>query len=316
MNLSRKRYHEVKKYIRKKRRRAKRKPMALLIIFILFGAFFIGGILNSKNLVVSTYNISYETLPEAFDGFRIAQLSDLHGRSFSNDQGELIDLVRDQQPDIIVLTGDLLDAHDTELTPCTVLCKGLMAIAPVYWIKGNHFHKMKDPTLAKTLHDKLIAMGVVALDDDVTEIKLEDDSIYICGLDDPQRLYPLNKMTAEYAKKVVRSQVISQLDKVENRMSEDNFRILLTHRPGNADLASERGYALVLAGHTHGGQLCLPGGIEVIGEYTEFFPELKSGYNDINGMPLIITSGLGYSNLKLRLYNPPEIVVTNLKYIK
>lgn len=284
----------------------------MVVILILLAIFITVGMGVSVKLVVQNYTIYYPNLPVNFDGYKIVQLTDLHGRVFGSRQDELISLVSQQQPDIIVLTGDLIDSSDLTYDPAKDLCNGLLGVAPVYWVKGNHFYSA-DQTLTTLMQSDLTAMGVKLLSCSSDILTVEGQSIRIDGMDDPYSVFNTRNMPEEYDKKVVESIIARKVKDMNTGNQYDcPFRMLLTHRPTAAEIYAQYGYSLVFAGHTHGGQICLPFGIEIVGE-GGIFPKYNSGYNDINGMPLIISSGLGYSTVNVRLYNPPEVVVVTLK---
>lgn len=295
-----------------RRRRGRTAIVLAIVIILLAAAFFACGIISSAELVIRQFKLYYDNLPQNFDGYKIVQLTDLHGSVFGEGQRELIERVESCSPDIIVLTGDLMDSGDKEFTPAYDLCKGLVDIAPVLWVKGNHFYSA-DKEIAAAMEEALIELGVVLLSDESYEVEIEGQSIVIDGMDDPYGVFYTRGMPRDYDRGASLSIMKRKLESLNEEIEDaGGFKMLIVHRPCLAELLTEYDYSLVLAGHTHGGQICLPGGIEIIG--TEgLFPQYKSGYIAIGSTGLIISSGLGCSNINLRLYNPPEIVEIQLK---
>jgi len=305
----------------KKRRRLfksdKRKEQKILLIavgvIVAFIALFVVGITTSLKLKTRSYVIEYANLPKNFDGYRIAQITDYHKGIYGNGNKALIDEMALLEPDIIVFTGDIIDANSKDIINIVDLCEKLTEIAQVLWIRGNHFYKT-DENLANELESKLDDMGVISLVNECHTISRDGENIKFCGVDDPENLYAAQELPAEYAKEASFAAAERFLDETEkNSNGENGFKILLSHRYAIYEKFPEYGYSLALAGHSHGGQLKLPGGIDLIGYNLKLFPKVKSGYNDIDGMPLIVSSGLGVSNLNLRLFNPPEIVLIQLE---
>ena len=305
---------------RKKKRlfkKGKRKDLKTLIIAIVVIAaiitVFVLGVTTSLKIKTSSYIIEYGNLPKNFDGYKIVQITDYHKGVYANDNKSLADEIKVLNPDIIVMTGDLIDSGAEDINNASELGELLVDIADVIWIKGNHFYKT-DQVLAKKLQEKMDSLGVISLVNDSYVITEDNESIEFCGLDDPERLYSAKMLPGEYSK--VASQKAMERFLSETVESSDDsvwFKILLSHRYSIYDSFPEKGFSLAMAGHSHGGQFKLPWGVDLIGYDLSLFPKVKSGYNNIDGMPLIVSSGLGTSNINLRLYNPPEIVCVELK---
>ncbi len=140
----------------------------VLIILILI----VWGLVSSRNIKINEYKIAYANLPQVFDGYKIVQLSDYHKGTYKNDNDELIEKVEQLNPDIILLTGDIIDEKSKDIDGISALCKNLVKISEVIWVKGNHFYKA-DEKIATSLEDTLIDMGVIILENDyhIIEIK-------------------------------------------------------------------------------------------------------------------------------------------------
>jgi predicted MPP superfamily phosphohydrolase len=302
-----------RKLFKSERRKEQKILLIAVAVIVLILVYIVVGIATSLKIKTSTYVIEYGNLPVNFDGYKIVQITDYHKGVYGNENKALVDGIRALEPDIIVMTGDIIDKSSDDIENITDLCQSLCGIAPVLWIRGNHFYKA-DEALAEELEGVLEEMGVISLVNECYIVSRDGQNIKFCGVDDPENLYSGEDLPSEYVKSASYSAMERFLAETEeNSNGEDGFKILLSHRYSVYEKFPEYGYSLAFAGHSHGGQLKLPGGIDIIGYNLKLFPKVKSGYNDIDGMPLIVSSGLGTSNLNLRLYNPPEIVLVELK---
>lgn len=278
------------------RRARRRRPLraALLLLLAALMAFLL---LNSKySLTVTDYSLSYPSLTAEFDGFRIVQLSDLHGAEFGEGSSRLVAAVRAQSPDIIALTGDFLDEGktDDELPRLRVLVSALSAIAPVYFVSGNHdWASGEIDALAETLEE----CGAVYLRNEYVEIWRGGASIVLCGVEDPNGFADMIKPDALVAG--LRGE------------HPDSFALLLGHRNYWLERYPQLDIDLALCGHAHGGIVRLPFLGGVLGSNARLFPEYDAGL--FHGRyDLIVSRGLGNSVPVPRFLNVPEIVSVTL----
>lgn len=276
-----------------KKRRAL--TFAALIVLALLGA---GLLLSKYGLGVTRLEIGLESLPEGFDGFRIVQLSDLHGSSFGEGNARLIEKVRAEEPELIALTGDFLDEGKTEreLPELEALVRELAAIAPVYFVSGNHDWASGE---AYTLFETLGSAGAVCLRNEHLRLERGGDSIVLAGVDDPNG-------PAEMPEP---DEFVAQL----RREAPEDFVLLLAHRAYWAERYPELDVDLILCGHTHGGIVRLPfvGGLAA--SNMGLFPEYDAGLFELPGYTLFISRGLGNSVPLPRFLNTPEIVSITLR---
>ncbi|MCK5128457.1 MAG: metallophosphoesterase [Clostridiales bacterium] len=285
----------------------------IIVLFIISIVLFVWGLLASRELVVRNYTIEYANLPAIFDGYKIIQITDYHNGIYQNDNEVLVNKISEQDPDIILMTGDMIDRKSSEIENIVSLCEELKDTAPIIWVKGNNYYKA-DPQLAEELSRTLNDMGIIVLSNNCYNIEKETEHISFCGLDDPEQLYSSQELPTEYTKKATQKIIERNIETLKEESNNiGGFKILVSHRFTQYELFPEYGYSLAIAGHSHGGQVKLPFGVEFIGYDFKLFPQIKTGYNNIDGMPLIISSGLGTSNIDIRLFNPPEIVVIELK---
>ncbi len=242
---------------------------------------------------VNKITVSYTNLPDAFDGFKIVQISDFHNAEYANDNAALIADVAEVQPDIIAITGDFVDSDRTDIQVALDFASALSQIAPCYYVTGNHearlsFHKYKE------LEDGLLDIGVNVLRNREVTIEKAGAQISLLGLDDPNFGQGIN------AERI-------------NRISQNNnFSILLSHRPEYYDRYHMSVANLVLTGHAHGGQVRLPfvGGLLAPGQ--GLFPKYDAGLYQEDDFAMVVSRGIGNSAVPIRFNNQPEIVVIEL----
>ncbi|MEH7239391.1 metallophosphoesterase [Bacillus sp. JJ1562] len=264
---------------------------ALLIFFFYF---------QNNSIVTSEYIISSDKLPQKFNEYKIVQLSDLHSKSFGNDQSVLVKKVKKLKPDLIVFTGDLIDSDRYDEKPSLILMERLVQIAPVYYVTGNHEWWSGK---FNTLEDKLKSIGVQVIRNTVEEITIGTDKIQIAGIDDPANV--------ERAK--TEENFTNAIEEIEG---EDNFQILLSHRPEMLSFYSEDGFDVVFSGHAHGGQFRIPFVGGLIAPDQGLFPKYTSGKYKSGNTTMVVNRGLGNSIIPIRVFNRPEIVVVTLSSVK
>lgn len=266
----------------------------ILLILIVWTAW------GNAALELNTYTISSRGLPDAFDGYRIAQVSDLHNAEFGGGNQRLLDMLREAEPDMIAITGDLIDSRKTNIVVALAFAEEAVRIAPCYYVSGNHEARVPE---YRELKAGLEAAGVTVLDDARVEIEISGKSITIIGVNDPSFL--ADYLTSDAA---VMDRKLSELS------SEDaSFTILLSHRPELFDTYAAHDMDLVLTGHAHGGQFRLPliGGL--IAPNQGLFPKYDDGLYSEGNTNMIVSRGLGNSIIPFRFNNRPEVVLIELK---
>ena len=281
----------------------KRKSKTILPLISLFFIILIAWtLLGNTALEVNEYEIVSDRIPKEFDGFRIAQVSDLHNTEFGEGNSKLIGLLSQTEPDIIVLTGDLIDSRQTDIEIALSFARDAMKIAPVYFVSGNHEARVSE---YEDLKMGLAEAGVIVLENQIVEITREGDSITLMGIDDPsfQESYLFGDAEG------VAKQTIETLQR-----ESDGYTVLLSHRPELFELYVETGMDLVFSGHAHGGQFRLPfiGGL--VAPNQGFFPKYDAGLFSEENTTMIVSRGVGNSIVPLRFNNRPEIIVVMLNY--
>ncbi|HSJ38023.1 MAG TPA: metallophosphoesterase [Planococcus sp. (in: firmicutes)] len=272
--------------------------MKKLMIFLVLAAMvwlFLWG--NNKWIQTTEYTVSSEGLPAAFDGKKIVQVSDLHNATFGKNQEPLIQKVEDAQPDVIFITGDLIDSNRYDLDAALILVDALVEMSDVYFVTGNHevaINKIDD------IKEALVDRGVIFLENETVQWELEGESLQIAGIHDP--LMDPYSLGEEYTR-----------DAIENAGLTDKFTLLLAHRPEQLAVYAESGIDVVFAGHAHGGQVRIPGIGGIFAPGQGWFPRMTEGVFRKDDTQLVLSRGLGNSGFPLRILNQPEVVSVTLK---
>lgn len=279
------------KYKKQKSRNTKKQKyiklaitLSIVIVIILFCNF------QNKHLETTHYTYAAEQLGVDLDGYRIVQISDLHNAKFGKNNQKLVDRIRECEPDMIVLTGDLVDSNHTNVDRAVQFVDEIVKICPVYYVTGNHEYWLEKSEYDE-LMDGLIGAGVVILDDQVVEISRGDAKFRLVGLDD--------KSLADGTLEALLS-------------DEKEFTVVLAHEPQYLVRYASIGVDLVLSGHAHGGQFRLPFVGGIVAPDQGFLPKYTAGEYYMNGTEMIVSRGLGNSVIPVRLFNFPEIVCVEL----
>ena len=235
------------------------------------------------------------TLGKSFHGFRLAHLSDLHGREFGQDNEALLHLLAQAQPDLICITGDFFD-EKTQLSKVEPLTKRLCAIAPVYYVTGNHEWQVPR---RKEILARMEQAGATVLEDEFHLLRRGEDTLVIAGVDDP--CGPLERKSPE-----------ELMEEIHEAGGKNVPVIMLCHRNDTLEQWADLGVSLVLSGHCHGGVVRLPllGG--VFGTHRDLFPSYDAGLYRKNGTYLYVSRGLGFSRVRFRLFNRPHVPILRL----
>lgn len=249
---------------------------------------------SREDLEISRYEVASQKLPESFDGFKIVQLSDLHGAEFGEDGMELVDKVGSLEPDMIALTGDFV-TDEGDLAAVEKLAARLVKLCPVYFISGNHEF---GSGLAVEVRNILERAGVKYLSNEYLTINRGDDEILLGGVEDP----------LAYADMLSPDELAQKM----NDAAPDAFKILLGHRNYWMTEYPELPVDLIFCGHAHGGLIRIPGVGGLIGTDRRLFPDFDAGQFNNGRYTLIVSRGLGNSVPIPRVFNRPEIVCVEL----
>lgn len=266
--------------------------LLILVIWILWG---------NTALELNTYSITSQQLPEAFDEFRIAHVSDLHNAEMGRNNEKLLSILRDTQPDIIAITGDLVDSRNTDIGVALQFAKEAIKIAPCYYVTGNHEVRISE---YNKLEEGLKELGVIVLRDERLEIERSGEKIALLGVDDPS--FQTNYLFGD-------DQTVMQNKLTELMDEEDTYTVLLSHRPELFETYVSSGVDLVLSGHAHGGQFRLPFVGGIIAPNQGLFPQFDAGMHTSENTYMIVSRGIGNSIVPFRFNNRPEVVFVELK---
>ena len=266
--------------------------LVALVIWIAWG---------NTALELNTYTISSSKLPQSFDGYRIAHVSDLHNTEMGKDNEKLLAMLRDADPDMIAITGDLIDSRNTDIEVALKFVREAVKIAPCYYVTGNHEARVNEYGELKA---GMETAGVTVLEDVRTEISMEGATITLIGVNDPS--YQTDYLFGD-------SETVLNTKLEELHTEDGEFTVLLSHRPELFDAYTDHGIDLVLSGHAHGGQFRLPfiGGL--VAPNQGFFPEYDAGIYTEGNTNMLVSRGIGNSILPFRINNRPEVLLIELQ---
>jgi predicted MPP superfamily phosphohydrolase len=258
---------------------------AMWLCILLLAVYVVTGVMRSSRLESTQIDL---TLPArgAPGQVRIVQVSDLHRAVFGDDNQQLVDLVADKRPDLIVATGDMIDVRTTSIDATIDLFRRLTAIAPVAYSLGNHEVERED---LMELVAALEGIGVEVLQNSAASYTLNGVPLKVGGV-----------YHAEY---------LHELD------DDGSIDILLCHFPHKLDVFAAYDVPLTFSGHTHGGQFRVPLlDIALYAPAQGLFPQYTAGLYQRGGSSMIVSRGLGNSSFPFRVHNPPEIIVAEIAY--
>ena len=279
-----------------KKRRSRRSRIIVIGLLLLLISWIIW---TNINITTTQLTITNQKIPAEFEGYKIAQVSDLHNRRWGN---KLTDRLRDEQPDIIVITGDLVDSRHTDFDAAMEFIDGAKEIAPIYYVTGNHEARLSN---YKELAQRLADAGVHMMDDTAEQIEKGSAKITLAGLQDPE-------FVERDPDKGLRESIAAT--KLGSLLTGDDYHIVLSHRPELIGGYAEAGADLVFTGHAHGGQVRIPlvGGL--IAPNQGFFPEYTEGVYSEGPLDMVVSRGLGNSVIPVRINNMPELVIVTLAH--
>lgn len=266
----------------------KRWISALLIGFGMVGAGLYSG------LIVRNYKIEMADIPRG-NSVKIVVLTDLHSSKYGKNQERLLKVIRKQEPDAIMLVGDVVDDH-RPIENTRLLLEGLKDTVPMFYVTGNHEHNIRELDEVKHF---LRSYGVHVLEEAYAKLTINQTQFVIAGMSDPYKKYPFIKTFYSLAQEVSK---------------EEGIKVLLSHRPEYIPLYEKGGYDLVLSGHAHGGQVRIPyllNGLYSPGQ--GLFPKYAGGHYKMEaGTNFIVSRGLAIYPTLPRIFNPPEVVAITL----
>lgn len=254
------------------------------------------------NAALTVSHVELDLLPGE-GSFTIAQVSDLHNAEFGGGNRELLAILEEAEPDLIAITGDLIDSRRTDPAPALAFLEGAVELAPVCYVTGNHEFRAYDAY--QDLKSQMEELGVIVLENEA--VVLEAVPLRVIGLDDPS--FGVRSDPSATPEQILQG----ALTALAPQAGEEDLRtVLLAHRPEYVELYAQHGADLVLSGHAHGGQVRLPGVGGLYAPGQGFLPAYTSGLYQIGETSLVVSRGLGNSLFPLRVNNRPEVVLVEL----
>lgn len=274
---------------------------ALCFILTLFVAFSIVTVWGNITLSVEKFNIETDKL-NIEQGYKIAHISDYHNTKNDFLTDAVVSSLEEEKPDIIVLTGDLVDRTKTDIEKSIDFVSEIIKIAPVYYVTGNH--ECNISIINQSAFDNMITdletAGVEVLRQESSVITLpNNEKIYVLGIDDPY-FHCENASQVAWAT----DELCSSL-----KVNKNEFNILLAHHPEQLEVYSKYNFDLVYSGHAHGGQGRLFG-VGLIAPDQGFFPKYTSGLYEEDGTTLVVSRGIGNSIAPVRIFDRPHLIYT------
>ena len=260
------------------------------------------------HLDVVRYDITTDKLGPAWNGFKAVFLSDLHDNSFGPENEELLAAIENEQPDIVLIGGDMLVVKEwaqPDFAPLARLYHQLVAKYPVYYAFGNHEQRMKEeqqtyPGWWEAYREVLKSSGMKILVNKSAVITKNGTSMRISGITIPRECYRKGRIPSPSA---------GYLNHKIGKASATDFELLLAHTPTFAKTYADWGADLVLSGHFHGGTIRIPGLGGVMTPQLQFFSPLARGSVTEGNTRIIVSGGLGTHSINVRLNNLPQLVV-------
>lgn len=277
----------------------KSKKIWIAIVILLVTVIWIAW--GNTALELNAYTISSNKLPESFSGYRIAHVSDLHNAEFGENNALLLEMLKEAEPDMIAITGDLVDSYHTDIQVGIEFAQQAAQIAPTYYVTGNHEARISE---YDELEKGLEAAGVVILKNESVELEKDGEYITLIGVNDPS-------FKTDYLFGDSIRVMDANLEEISENAGE--YTLLLSHRPELFKVYVANDMDLVLSGHAHGGQFRLPFLGGVIAPNQGFFPEYDAGLYVEDDTNMIVSRGLGNSLFPFRVNNRPEVILIELE---
>lgn len=278
----------------------KKKTKRIILVIGILVSFSIFLYVQNNLISITEVKITSNKIPSSFKGFKILQISDLHNKKFGDSQETLIQKVKIINPDIIAITGDLIDSKSYDPEVSMELIRELVKKYPVYFVTGNH---EKWSGKYNDLEKELKKHHVTILRNEHVSIQKGEQKINLLGIDDPEFVTG-NRDEGN----VVKDEII----KAKFEMQPDTYNVLLSHRPEFLTEYADEQIDLVLSGHAHGGQVRLPfiGGL--VASNQGILPTYTAGLYEKQNTSIVVSRGLGNSIIPQRIFNRPELVVVQL----
>ncbi|MBQ8379769.1 MAG: metallophosphoesterase [Clostridia bacterium] len=277
----------------------------IIIMFLVVIIATLGLVYISTNVIkTKKYQVKNSKLPEEFNGLKIAHISDVHSKIFGKDNSGVIDRVIKENPDVVIMSGDIIDKREEDIEKFVSMYKKIYERYPTYYSIGNHERKLGWKKYKKYL--KMLQMcGVHVIINGSEKLIKNDKHIIINALKFRENMQP------KVLTKEKEEEFISYMKNKLKNLDTKDFNILIAHDPENFKMYKQLGVDLVFSGHVHGGLIRF-GKICLLSPRRTFFPKYSYGKNTEENTTIITSAGMGKATLPIRLFNRPEIVIVTL----
>ncbi|MGN1481399.1 metallophosphoesterase [Porcipelethomonas sp.] len=274
-----------------------------LFIFYITAVFLLYVFVENRLLITRRYKISWDN-QENTQGLKIVQISDVHKRTYLSGWRVLVSRIKELEPDIILITGDLVSRNTKSLKDTQILLEKLCRICPVYCSLGNHELELK-PEIMAEYRSIMKKSGAVLLENSNEVFEKDGRTVNIYGADLKLSAYKNERGRYSDLESVTAGELVRDLGE-----KKDGFTILMAHNPFFFDEYAKWGADVTFSGHVHGGAVRLPVLGGVLSPERKFFPEFSKGVYRKDGKYMLVSTGIG----KLRVFNPPEILFAFLTF--
>ena len=256
---------------------------------------------QNKKLKVRKTTLKFDKLPQAFDNFKIAQVSDIHCDKVGHSDLSFINKIKNFNPDMIVIPGDILDSYNNNMDIAYNILSQLAIVAPCYFVSGNH--ELRLPEEYEQLINRMKKLNITHLHNSKLFITKNNESINLVGVEDYN--FFKNEDNLNHRANFIKT--------LKELYSSNHFNILLSHRPEKFPIYADIKYDLIFSGHAHGGQWRIPFVGGIYSPSQGFFPKYTNGNYVLEDSTLIVSQGLGNSSFPIRINNRIELVLATLK---
>lgn len=264
---------------------------------------------------VTRYQVATEKFKKAEGSLKILFLSDLHNRTYGRDNQRLLEAIKKEEPDLILIGGDMLVGRkEASFDTALDFVRKLPEISTVLYANGNHEQRMQENTeyygtAYQEYKHSLEESGVIFLENKTCRLTFGSRKVLICGLSLASSTYRKFKKDIITGKDLEERTGISLTDDGK----EPAYTILLAHNPAYMEAYLEWGADMILSGHLHGGLVRIPGIGGIVTPQGFLFPKYSGEMTQEGGQTVIVSRGLGTHTLNIRLFNTPELISIQLE---
>jgi len=267
---------------------------AILVVFLVIRLYIDNNVFEVSEIIVID-----EEIPIAFDETKLLHISDLHNKSYGENNEILLSKIDEIAPDYIFLTGDMVSSRDTDFSVFYHFASEIGKKYDCYYILGNHELDLKNEH-RKEIYETLKKYQITVLDNEKVILNKNGEEINLYGMWYNPKYYIREDFTEEKMKEIMGE-------------AKEGFNILLTHNPDDFKIYADWGADLTFSGHVHGGMIRLPFVGGLISPNRTLFPKYDSGLYEYQNSDLIVSRGLSRGQTGIRLWNQPELVLIKLK---